>query len=254
MGTLVEAVEKAFVKLRRKRVSWRIFQKHGGVVQRGPFVGLALDGHSNVSKGPLAAKLFGLYEWAVIERIRALGPFQDVLNLGAADGYFSLGLLKANLASRSICYEMTKQGREAIQRNAERNGVADSVVIKGVADEGIINDLPAIGFDPANALVLCDIEGGEFDVLTERLLEFLAPATLIVELHDRIHSGEPNRRAEILGRLPPDVDYEVIRSVPPPWSGIEDIEALSDNDRALVTSEGRRAIGEWLIVTPKAKS
>lgn len=251
MSSLLEALEKAFVKLRRKRVSWTIFQKHRGVVQRGPFTGLVLDGESNISKGPLAAKLFGLYEWRVLEQIRTLGPFEDVLNIGAADGYFSLGLLKAGLARRSICYEMTQEGRDAIRRNAERNGVCEDVVIKGKADETIIDDLPPLGFNPANALVLCDIEGGEFDVLTGPLLDFLAPAVMIVELHDRIHSGKPDRRDEIIKRLPASVDFEIITTVPAPWSGIEDIEALSDNDRALVLSEGRREIGEWLVVTPK---
>lgn len=91
MARLLEAAEKAIVKLRRKRISLQLFRKYQGVIQRGPFKGLSLDGEANISQGPLALKIFGLYEHAVMEKITQLGPFRDVVNIGAADGYFSLG-------------------------------------------------------------------------------------------------------------------------------------------------------------------
>ena len=249
MSGLLEALEKALVKSRRKRVSRALFRRHAGVIQRGPFTGLALDGEANISQGMLALKIFGLYEHVVIEKIRELGPFADVVNIGAADGYFSLGLIKAGLAQRSICFEMTEAGRAAILRNAQRNGVADRVVILGKADADIAQHLAPTGFAPQRSLVLCDIEGAEFEVLSAEFLKVLSGAVLIVELHDRIHSGKPDRRDGLIANLPAGSRHEIIKSIPAPWSGIADIEALSDNDRALVTSEGRRAIGEWLVVT-----
>lgn len=252
MTTLIEGLEKAFVKLRRKRVSRQLFLKHGGVVQAGPFKGLSLDGEANISQGPLAVKLFGIYERVVVNQILALGPFNDVINLGAADGYFSLGLLRAGLARRSICFEMTASGRAAIARNAQRNGVADKVVILGKADENISQVLAPTGFSVERSLVLCDIEGGEFSVLSREFLQELSGAVFIVELHDRIHSGRPDQRDALIARFPANYECRVIQTVPADWAGIPDIEALSDNDRALVTSEGRRAIGEWLVATPRA--
>ena len=249
MPKLLDSLEKAVVKLRRKRVSQELFLKHRGIVQRGPFKGLSLDGEANISQGPLALKIFGLYEHIVIEKIIQLGPFRDVVNIGAADGYFSLGLLKAGLAQRSICFEVTQAGRAEILRNAQRNGVADRVVILGKADQGIAQHLMSNRFQPDAALVLCDVEGAEFKLLSAPFLHALKSAVLIVELHDKIHTGPANRRAGLISNLPRGRRYEIIKSVPPPWSGIQDIESLSDNDRALVTSEGRRAIGEWLVVT-----
>lgn len=251
MTSMLEALEKAFVKLRRKRVARTLFHKHGGIIQAGAFKGLALDGESNISQGPLAIKIFGLYETAVMERIVALGPFNDAINIGAADGYFSLGLLRAGLAQRSICFEMTAAGRAAIQRNAERNGLADRVVILGTADENIGQLLAPTGFSPARSLVLCDIEGGEFTVLSRSVLEQLSGAVFIVELHDRIQTGRPDQRQALLERFTAHYDCTIIQTVPVNWAGIADIEALSDNDRALATSEGRRAIGEWLVATPR---
>lgn len=249
MAGLMESVEKAFVKLRRKRVSRRLFERHRGIVQAGLFKGLALDGDSNISQGPLAVKVFGLYEKVVFDKIVALGPFGDIVNLGAADGYFSLGLLKAGMGERSICFEITESGRAAVRRNAQRNQLSDRVEVLGAADAQLGARLAEVGFRVARSLVLCDIEGGEFTVLTRDVLQALCGATLIIELHDRIHSGKPDRRDALIANLPAGCRYEIIRTTPPDWAGIADIEALSDNDRALVVSEGRRAIGEWLVVT-----
>ena len=35
-----------------------------------------------------------------------------------------------------------------------------------------------------------------------------------------------------------------------PFEGIEDLERMHDIDRALVMSEGRKVIGEWLVIEP----
>lgn len=251
MASLLAAVEKACVKLRRKRVSRQMFEKYRGVVQRGPFKGLKLDGRANISMGPMAGKLFGIYEQEVIRRIEQHAPYGDVVNFGAADGYFSLGLVKAGLARRSLCFEMTREGRDAIQRNAENNGVADKVEIFGKAEKQSVDVLRKANFTADNALVLCDIEGGEFDIFDAGFYQALSGARIIIELHDRIQHGVPDQRARIIDCIPEQFSYQVFQTVPPDWAGVEDIEALSDNDRALAVSEGRKQIGEWLIVQPR---
>ena len=60
-------------------------------------------------------------------------------------------------------------------------------------------------------------------------------------------------KKKIIENMPEGYEHREIRSKPPEWSGIEEIEALSDNDRALVTSEARDLIGEWLVITPSMK-
>jgi hypothetical protein len=250
MESLQAALEKAFSKMRRKRVSRKIFQHNRGIVQRGIFKGLVLDGRSNISQGPLGLKIYGLFEQEVVKKIEQLAPYSDVVNIGAADGYFSLGMVKSGLAKRSICFEITKEGREAIVRNASINQVENKVVIFGQADQNIGTFLQQAEFDPVNSLVLCDIEGGEFDLFTRDFFEAINGASIIIELHDRIFLDSLEPREKIINNIPAGYRHQVIRSKPPEWSGIEEIEALSDNDRALVTSEGRNLIGEWLVITP----
>jgi len=249
MATLLEALEIALTKLRRKRVSRKVFQQNGGVVRHGVFTGLKLNGNANTSQGNLGAKTCGLYEWEVIAQIAKLGPFKDVVNFGGADGYFSLGPLIAGLAERSICFEMTEKGRAEIATNAANNGLAEKIVIKGAVDATAGSVLAELAFDPQSALVLCDIEGAEFTVLTSELLAYLKGATLIIELHDRLMSEGTVLREDLIARLPDGAQTTVITGGPADWRDIPSITELSDNDRALVCSDGRRVLGEWLLVT-----
>lgn len=249
MASVLAVIEKAVVKLARKRVSRRLFSQYDGEVRHGPFRGLKLGGDANTSAGVLGAKVTGIYEQALVRRIVAMGPFRDVVNFGAADGYFSIGLLVAGLAKRSICFEMTEQGRSAIKRNSANNGCGADVIVCGIADDTAGQHLRDLGFQAKGGLVVCDIEGAEFSVLSETVLNDLKGSVLIVELHDRLMPEGLALREALIARLPKGAKHEILTSEPPDWRGIPEIEALSDNDRALVCSDGRKVLGEWLIVT-----
>ena len=249
MGSILASIEKAAVKLSRKRVSRKLFATFNGEVRYGPFTGLKLGGDANTSAGVLGAKVAGVYEQALVRRIEQMGPFQDVVNFGAADGYFSIGLLVSGAAKRSICFEMTEQGRDAIGRNAQNNGFSQAVEVRGIADDTAGPQLHDLGFKAKGGLVVCDIEGAEFSVLSDTVLKDLVGATLVVELHDRLMPDGLKLREDLIARLPEGANHEILTSAPPDWRGIPEIEAMSDNDRALVCSDGRKVLGEWLIVT-----
>ncbi len=248
MTNLLNALTKAITKQRRKMLANEIFARHDGVVQRGPYIGLALDGSSNVSRGALGLKILGLYEPAVVAAIRSAAPFRDFVNFGAADGYMSLGPLQAGYCQRCICFELTRKGRAAVATNATLNGLSDRVIVRGKADASVARQLGELAADPAEMLILCDIEGAEFDLLTGPLLQTLRGATLIVELHDGRLTGDTTRREALIGRLPEGATASILRADALDFAGIEDLEAMHDLDRALVMSEGRKSFGEWLLV------
>ena len=130
-----------------------------GVVQAGPYKNMKLGDVSNVSQGPLGIKVLGLYESPVVNKISSIGSFDDLINFGAADGYMALGPLFNQSCSRSICFELTEKGREAIKRNAELNNIGNNVEIRGPADANTINNLKELEINPSKSVVLCDIEG-----------------------------------------------------------------------------------------------
>lgn len=238
------------VKIRRKRISNQIFAACGGTVRHGAFQGLVLDGASNISRGALAAKVLGFYEPTVFAELVRHGPYGDAVCIGAADGFYAIGLVKSGLARRSICFEMTAKGRAAIALNAETNGVGDKLIILGKADETFAEQLRANDFVGENALVICDIEGAEFSVLNADVLAALRGAFLVVELHDTVMEHATNLRADLIARLPKDYSHWLAKEKPVDWAGIVELDGLHDNDRALAVSEGRKIMGEWLFARP----
>ena len=184
-----------------------------------------------------------------LQEIVDLGPFEDVVNFGAADGYFSLGVLIGGLAKRSIAFEMTQKGQQAVKDNAAQNSLSEKVVIRGIADDSARPQLAELGYNTKKGLLLCDIEGAEFSVLSEKVLDDLKGTTIIIELHDRMMKEGLALREALIARLPKGAKHRILTSKPTQWIGNADIEAMSDNDRALICSEGRKVLGEWLIVT-----
>jgi hypothetical protein len=250
MGLLAD-IEKAFAKMRRKRISEELFKKHNGVIQLGPFKGLRLSNETNISRSILALKIYGLYEQVIIDELLAMGAFDDVVDIGAADGYFPIGMLKAGLAKRTICFEATEKGQASIKHNAAENGCADKVVVFGSADETLAAKLGEANYNPENSLIICDIEGAEFEVFSKEFFQNVHGATIIVELHDRVQGRPLSLRDDLAALLPSDYSFKFVKSKPVSWDNIQDLEELHDIDRALVTSEGRKMLGEWLIAHPK---
>ena len=249
MSKIFDAISKAIMKQRRKMLARSIFDRYDGVVQRGPYAGMKLGDRSNISQGPLGLKILGLYESLVVEKIHSVKNFDDFINFGAADGYMALGPLFNASCKRAICFEMTEEGRNAVKRNAKINNILDGLIIKGKVDQNVIASLSELEINPSRSVVLCDIEGAEFEVLTKEVFTFLRGATLIVELHDKLIGNGYGLREKLLKNIPSDAYAHIIsQKQASSFEGISDLEELNDSDRALVMSEGRKFFGEWLIV------
>ena len=253
MPGLIESLEKAITKLYRKRVSRRLYEQSSKAVEHGPFAGMKLIAFSHISSAPLALKLFGLYEREVVDFLVSQKGMDTLINLGAGDGYFSVGLLRSGTVDRALSFEIDRKGREAIAQNAAQNGVADKVQIFGAADGSLLHSLQAEGVVPASTIFLCDIEGAEFAVVDDALAEFLADATFVIEIHDFLFADGAARLEALKTRLGRHHDVEMVKAGPADWRGIAELEALHDNARALVTSDGRKKLGLWLFARPKGQ-
>jgi predicted RNA methylase len=59
--------------------------------------------------------LLGLYEASVMEQLKAFSAQASTLiDIGAADGYFGVGLVAAGVYTRSICFERDPVTRESL--------------------------------------------------------------------------------------------------------------------------------------------
>lgn len=179
-----------------------------------------------------------------------LAQGQDVLiDIGAADGHHANGSLVSGLVNRCIAFEANQKPRQIMMANARLNGVCDRIVIEGVAAEQTIAKVLS-GSNNDRALVLIDIEGGEFDPLTENLIQSMR-CPLIVELHDWMIADGEDRLAELMERLNAPYAVSVLINDVRDLSGLSELKTKNDDHRWLICSEGRGRQMEWLICVPK---
>jgi len=241
------------VAARKFYVSRKLDSLLGGKIAYGPFKGLKFSQRLSWIPGNRGNMLLGLYEREIAELIEIESKkFRYLIDVGAADGYFGLGALQSNLFEYAYCFESSEKGRLILSEVAQLNGIQDRVSIFGTADDKFLENISSAQI--AESLVLLDIEGGEFSVLTEHNLRKLSNSVLIVEMHHEfLANGEEvldtfRRRAENW------FDIQVVETGSRGLSHIPEIRSWSDNDRWLICSEGRPLLPTWWVLRPKQKN
>lgn len=160
------------------------------VVRAGPFAGMNFS-HDTIT-GCDVPKLLGIYErelHGIIRNLPALG-IRSVVNIGAADGYYAVGLSRMFPDLRIVAFEMEARSRKLLREMAERNGVRAGIEILGRCEA---EDLPAVISAPHQTLVLCDVEGYEDALMDPEKVGGLREAYLLVEIHDNKNPGVSDR-------------------------------------------------------------
>lgn len=133
-------------------------------------------------------KLLGIYERELAGLIdqACAGKPALIVDVGAAEGYYAIGLTIRNPQSSVIAFEMEPQGRAALIEMAALNNVSDRVCIHGKC-EPLDLETALAGTDMP--FVVCDVEGYENLLLDPVTVPSLRNATILVEMHDFIHPG-----------------------------------------------------------------
>lgn len=158
----------------------------GGRVRLGPFAGMC---YVNDSVGSAyIPKLLGIYEselTAEVENICRRKPAL-IVDIGAAEGYYAVGLAARNPQAKVIAFEMDPRGQAAVRQMSALNQVAGRVEIRGKCEPADLT--MALENSPA-PVVICDVEGYEEKLLDPQAVPALARAAILVELHDFIIPG-----------------------------------------------------------------
>jgi hypothetical protein len=152
-------------------------------VAGGPFAGMRYR-NTDPAHRP-TTKLLGAYESELHPYLATAVAAQPrfVVNIGCAEGYYSVGLALALPAAEIRAYDLSNRARRECAATAEDNGVRSRVRLG--AGCGFAELAPA----DERTLVLCDIEGGECELLDPEIAPGLRRATMIVELHDFLRPG-----------------------------------------------------------------
>lgn len=231
----------------------KIAEELNSTVAYGPFTGLVLDHESQWSGADQGSMLLGMYEREVLDALRDLSADCDhLIDVGAADGYYAVGALVSGLFDIVVCFEIDQLGQQVIAKNAAANGVSDRVSILGEARRDFVQQaLAETEVDLSRTVVLMDIEGGEYSLLNDEVIQVLRQSRIIVELH---HFDDADESAERLLRQRLEDTFKVtyVRQGSRDPNQIPLLRNWSDDDRWLMCSESRSEVMEWAICEPLA--
>lgn len=219
-------------------------------VINGPFAGLIYA--SRAVCGAYLPRLIGCYEKELHAVLHELSQttFHTIVDIGAAEGYYACGLAVRFPASHVIAFEVDEEARQLLASMANENGLLDRLEIRGLCDESGLLEL-LTPHEPS--LIVCDCEGCEIDILTDKVMPQLANAHLIVETHDFVRPGV---LASLSARLARTHFVSVIAQQPrtiADWPVTDLICRLIPASRIVhELREGRPAEQSWIYAKPLA--
>jgi hypothetical protein len=155
--------------------------------------------------------LLGLYEQEVSKNLtEAPAHFRVFVDVGAADGYYAVGLLHSGRVDRSIAFETIPECRTAITRLATENGVAGRITVLGAAADGFVKTLQDQNVNSHETMFLIDIEGAEFKVLTEEVFAYLKDSLIVVETHPNIYPDPQGEMERLVQRASKTQRHELV--------------------------------------------
>ncbi len=238
------------IKKFRADFSEEVYANCKGNVQNGPLKGFfLLDDFSWGGMVDVTAKIFGYYEHQNLAVFTATEK-KTLIDIGAADGFWGVGLVFAGFFENSICFETRGHGRRVIRRTARANGILDKVQVRGMFDEESQNEFVENTTDPADLFFLIDIEGAEFDMLSHDFLSRFRSSEFLIELHTQGVESGSEKLDQLIKHASEFFDYELITDGVRDASVLDGISGLPDNIRRALLSEGRRYAMQWLHLIP----
>ena len=241
---------KETISERKIRISLEIYDMYAGTISYGPFKNLILDRDPWWGKEDLGGLILGVYEKEVLKIIEKIKPgdYERFIDIGAADGYYACGLLFSGKIKRAICFEKSLVGQKTIKKNWIKNGSPGHLTIHSEANETTIKKISGMG--DRKTLILIDIEGGEFELLSSLFIKNIAKSTIIIEVHNWVDNFL-DKYVQLIHRLSKYFDIEPIKAIDRQVNSIKTLREFTDDNRLLLASERRPCLMRFLILTPK---
>jgi len=246
-ATLNDAAEPTELRLyeaTRLLCKWRaeLVSQHlaeeGLAVRSGPFAGLLLAGQS--SEGCFAPKLLGTYEAELHPLLRSLPGrgYEAVINVGCAEGYYAVGLARMLPGVTLVAHDTDEEAQRLCRALAAANGVSARLRVGGLFAPA---DFAA--YAGRRALVVCDIEGAEADLLDPEAAPALRGMDLLVETHDVLREGTSALLRERFAATHEITAWRVGARDPSAFGELAGLEHL---DQLLAVWEWRLPGNDWL--------
>jgi hypothetical protein len=235
---------------KRKLLSRELSAHMKHTIMYGPFSNMIFCDDYWWGSSDRAAMLLGIYEEEVLNSIMSVSNKYNVfIDLGAADGYYSIGTLISRKFKKSYSFEISDKGREVIQKNATLNKVSNKLHILGEATKYFYKSIPIK--DLNSAVILIDIEGAEFSLLDSEVFSHLKKSIIFIELHDWFFEDGEEKMARLVSDAKPFFKISKLTTTSRDLSRFPELFDYSDSERWLIASEGRSKLMTWLRLDPK---
>lgn len=225
----------------------RLLKRAGSprTVLQGPFKDMKYVRRSGGSV--LVAKLLGTYEmelYSAVEKLIAHGA-DLIADVGAAEGYYAVGLAWRCKEVRVIGYEFWEPSRLLSQHMALLNGVAERFEAKGGCTPELLEKDIASARRP---LVISDCEGYEDTLLNPAIVPSLKRAAILVEMHEFEKPGVSQR---IKDRFADTHTLEIIETRPRTLADLPPGLQMPRSEAEVAMGEGRSYTQQWFLLFPK---
>ena len=234
-----------------KNKAWEILlKKYNYTVAHGAFKGMKLNKKLWWSKNDRITQTLGIYEEHILKKIThfAKSGTSTLIDVGAADGYFAVGMAYSNICQKVYAFEIEKEGRDRLLENANANKCNNKIKVFGKAD---VESISKIIKGEDKVIVLIDIEGGEYELFNEDMLTVLRGNYVICELHPWMVDGGDSLQIKLLSKASEQFNVELIKRDTYRPNMFSEFDNLSDEERLIAVGEGREKNMQWMVLTPK---
>jgi ribosomal protein L11 methylase PrmA len=232
---------------RRKELIPYVYAQTSGIVQTGPFRGMCITPKTMWGDGDTVSKLLGLYEnelHSYLEQAVIANP-DIVVNIGCAEGYYSIGLAQRLPKSTVLAVDMDARSKPIINDNATANNVKNVSALTHCVDVAWLQDCCEKQLNP---LLVFDCEGAELELLDPGKVTALSKCSVLVECHDCIIPGITET---LIKRFEDTHNIELTSQTVKDAYQFEFLKTLSDCDKWALVHEGRPSAMTWLYMVPK---
>lgn len=223
-----------------------------GTVPMGPCRGLRF-GAAQSEREVAVAKLLGTYEMELHPAFERLSyrPFSRLIDVGAAEGYYAVGLLHWRPDLDVLAFEMNAAHRDCVVALARENGVAARLSVRGFCDVAALREL---GDGLAEALLIVDVEGYEKALLDPALVPALYRSTMLVEVHDCFVPGCTDAMRERFSESHVIREFRIADRDPAayPLDGWVKRSRFMAAAVSTVMADSRTEVNGWLLLEPTA--
>ncbi len=232
---------RLLAKYRSELIAQQLIRRGGLSVRIGPFADMTMM--QTRTEGCLAPKLLGCYEQELHEVLRSLPEqeYQSVVNIGCAEGYYAVGLARLLPEATIWAYDIDPSARKTCAALAEENRVPDRVRIGERFSHGDFEQ-----FGDQKTLVVCDVEGGEVELMDPNAAPALCGMDILIELHDCF---DPTISGRVLERFESSHDIQIVQPGARNLGEFPELDSLEHLDQLLALWEWRTGPTPWAYMT-----